>query len=201
MSVEAGRRELINFRRVSLLPELRLEVTDMLMPFIKSKTSINAGIGNIEEENLLKTKRSFVSFEIKQPILVLKYINLYALLNYDYYKYGQGSMWKKVSGKMDLSGSSKYFDFSLGYLNMFQNTGASPFNFDKYQAVLNDEIYWSAALGKLDSKIGINFYYDLNRKNYRYKEYNFTFKLCKWRFKIMWEAIERNLGVSLALTN
>lgn len=201
VAFEVSYSELINFRRISYLPELEFSLNDITIPALDTSIIMKTGIGNIQEEGLLKTRRSFLLFDIKQPLITSKHFNFSISLNYDHYSYGQGNLWKKFAGKMDLGGSSKYVDLSLGYLNMFNNTGASPFNFDRYQVILNDEVYWALALGSDGLKAGINFYYDLNRKGYRYKEYNVMFKLCKWKLKVIWEAVERNIGMSLSLTN
>lgn len=198
---EASHQELINFRRVSYLPELEMSLRDIIIPISNTQIKFTLGIGNIEEENVLKTKRSFILGEIKQILIPAKYLDFSTALNYDYYWYGQGSFWKKLSGQVNLGKTSKYISLNTGYLKLFKNLGASPFNFDKYQAIINDEIYLGADLGPDSSKIGINFYYDLGRRNYRYKEYHIVLGLCKWRLKVAWEAVERNVGVSLTLSN
>lgn len=200
LSIEASNHELVNYQRISYRPQLELDMPTLTVPYMKTSIKINGGWGKIKEESTLTTTRSFIHCDIKQTLIPAKYLGLSMSLSYNNYGYGQGSYWEKLSGSVDISKAIKYLSWNLGYLRMFRNAGSSPFNFDKYQATENDEVYLGVNLGSTSS-IGINFYYDLGNKNYRYKEYKVVLALCKWRLKVSWEDVGNNIGLGLSLTH
>ena len=194
-------RERINYERVSLLPEVSLELNrDTILGHLKYSGGVKwAKV--LEESTTLEVYRScfFANLSYSLPA---DYLGVFTFGgDFDYKWYGDSSKWLKIIGTVDLS--KKWNDLlssSVGARHFVLNDGNSPFNFEMYRFRPSDDVYIFPSLDLGWGRFGVNTQYYVPSWDLKDVDYSLTARYHCFDFTVIYRALrdEVRFGISLA---
>lgn len=201
LTTEISYRELNNYERVTLLPQVTLRYIDVPFKFINFNPKVELSAANISEESsgisLIKTNLKS-SFDYLHPLSGDS--DLRAGLDFSYTNYGSLQNWTSFLGRVDVR-KAVYDKVNLtaGYSHYFMNDGSSPFNYENYRYFPFDDIRFGASCKIGYSSLGVLFSYNTPLLTARDIDYNATIGMHCFDISLTWRAMrgEALLGILL----
>ncbi len=161
LSTTISVNERINYERVSMIPMLNLSLKKGNFQRFDFEGGIGAGFVT-EESSGKGLGRALGNLKISIPVYEGAIGKLTPGLNNEATLYGNGTHWLKMIGSLELDKIwSDNFSTGVGFNHFILNKGASPYNYENYRLVNNDQINAGFMAGFGTSKYGVNAVYNL----------------------------------------
>lgn len=175
LTTKLSLNERINYEKVSMLPYLKLTLNKGLIGRFVFDGSL--GLGFVSEEGtssgLSHVRANFLAsttlLESWAGVLTPKIDN-------DLIFYGNSTHWIRLNGIINTEKTwANKLITNIGYKHLFIDRGASPYRFEVYRFVPNDQVFAGFMAGEGTTKYGINSVYNL--PNMDIQELDYIFRL------------------------
>lgn len=151
----------INYERVSMLPLIKLSANKTNFQNIAIEGHIGGGFVT-EESTGIGLGRASGGLNFSMTLFDGQFGKLSPILNNEAIFYGSGTHWIKTIGGLQLENLwSDNFSSRVGFTHFILNRGASPYNYENYRIVTNDQISAGFLAGTQTGKFGMNVVYNL----------------------------------------
>ncbi len=169
-------REDINYEKVTFLPKLTLDYTNVPFKLFNLTPSASISMANVTEEssgaNMINSNIS-LGLGFEQPLdSKTTFSGGLDLKTFTYAQYGS---WTRLSARGDIDRQlPASFEASVGFTHLFVNEGLSPFRYENYRYFPSDEIRGKLQFNTGFARIGVSAYYNYPLFTIRDLDYNAT---------------------------
>jgi hypothetical protein len=186
-------REIANYQRVSLLPEVVLGSRRLL-----SGLQLLAATAYINEESTgVQTQRSRLEVMAEKSLTLSDVFRIATALDARTSLYDLDRCWNRIIAGADLIAYVKPYTFSLGYATPLINQGSSPLSFDSYQ--VQDSPEYRLAFSHEKDFVKVFAAYKSQALAWRTASIHLEQPLHEVRITLDYEAVAGSLGFGVRL--
>lgn len=161
VSTKVSLNEKINYENVSMVPNVTLQLSDMILEPFVFKGEVSSGFVT-EESSGAGGSRTNAVLNVSVPIWEGYLGTLTPSLAGDLTLYGNGTKWAKGTGALELAKEwNEHLSTSIGYDHFFVHRGMSPYNYEKYRFFDSNRVSAGFLLGNKVGRAGIRAVYSV----------------------------------------
>lgn len=203
LSILLQHREIMNDSRVSYVPMAKLDTNQFIIPYVGAYINNSIYAAKIKEDTIdnaiIEDRNYGFSATLGKQMGLGKNMVVEGSVTTFQDWYDSGARWRRVFARCDWGINDIFLNPRIGFTKKLQNSGNTPFEFQRLFALQDDEINLSVKENFGALLLGAQVDYELPNKRYRNVMIITGWKLHCWQLNVLWNTIlgQFQLGVDI----